>query len=348
VIFQKTQILREARTEEAMLHGRNKAWDPTLAVALSLGLLTFSVGGALIYPQTEAAAQLSHTTDSTAPPPVPPTSGGVGLLSTERERVLKPQDVFKECDKCPEMAVVPPGSFTMGSPASEQGRDIDESPQHSVTIAKPFAVGRFAVTFDEWDACAADGGCNGYRPQDLGWGRNRRPVINVSWDEATAYVAWLSRKTGKLYRLLTEAEWEYAARAGSTTAYYWGDEIGRGNANCAPVGKLECGSIWDNKQTAPVGSFAANAFGLYDMAGNVWQWVQDCYHDKYAGAPTDGSAWSTGNCLGTLEEEDLQRVIRGGSWISGPLNLRSAGRFRNTFSSRGNLLGFRVGRTLTP
>lgn len=330
-----------------MLHGRKKAWCPTLAVAVSLGSLMFGVG-ALVYPPTEAAAQSSQTTGPTEPPPVPPASSGVGLLSPERERALKPKDIFKECDKCPEMVVAPAGSFTMGSPAGDQARDIDEGPQHSVTIAKPFAVGRFAVTFDEWDACVADGGCNGYRPQDLGWGRNRRPVINVSWDDATAYAAWLSRKTGKPYRLLTEAEWEYAARAGSTTAYYWGDAIGKGNANCAPLGKLECGSIWDNKQTAPVGSFAANAFGLYDMAGNVWQWVQDCYHDNYNGAPTDGSAWTAGNCYGTLEEQDLQRVIRGGSWISGPLNLRSAGRFRNTFNSAGNLLGFRVGRTLAP
>jgi formylglycine-generating enzyme required for sulfatase activity len=343
--FQKIRILREAGTEEAMRHGRKKAWCPTLAVAVSLGLLMFGVVGALIYPQTETAAQSSQTT---GPIELPPASGSGGLLSPGRERALKPKDIFKECDKCPEMVVVPAGSFTMGSPAGEQGRDIDESPQHRVTIAKPFAVGRFAVTFDEWDACVADGGCNGYRPQDLGWGRNRRPVINVSWDEATAYAAWLSRKTGKPYRLLTEAEWECAARAGSTTAYYWGDEIGKGNANCAPVGSLECGSQWDNKQTAPVGSFAVNAFGLYDMAGNVWQWVQDCYHNNYNGAPTDGSAWTTGNCYGTMQEGDLQRVIRGGSWISGPLNLRSAGRFRNTFNSGGNLLGFRVGRTLTP
>jgi formylglycine-generating enzyme required for sulfatase activity len=346
--FQKTQNPREAGTEKAMLQGRKKAWCPTLAVAVNLGLLMFGVVGALIYPQTEAAAQLSQTTGPTEPQPVPLAPSGVGLLSPDRERALKPKDFFKECDKCPEMVVVPAGSFMMGSPAGDQGRDIDESPQHRVTIAKPFAVGRFAVTFDEWDACVADGGCNGYRPQDLGWGRNRRPVINVSWDEATAYAAWLSHKAGKPYRLLTEAEWEYAARAGSTTAYYWGDEIGKGNANCAPVEKLECGSIWDNRQTAPVGSFAANAFGLYDMAGNVWQWVQDCYHNNYNGAPTDGSAWITGNCYGTLEEADLQRVIRGGSWISGPLNLRSAGRFRNTFNSGGNLLGFRVGRTLTP
>jgi formylglycine-generating enzyme required for sulfatase activity len=347
VIFKRDRILREAGTEETMLHGRSKAWYPTLAVAASLGLLMFGTGGAVFYPQMEAAAQLSHTTDSTEPPPLPPISSTVGLLSREQERALKPKDVFKECDKCPEMVVVPRGNFTMGSPASEQGRDIDESPQHSVTIAKQFAVGRFAVTFDEWDACVADGGCNGYRPQDLGWGRNRRPVINVSWDEAMAYAAWLSRKTGKPYRLLTETEWEYAARAGSTTAYYWGDEIGKGNANCAPVGKLECGSKWDNIQTAPVGSFAANAFGLYDMAGNVWQWVQDCYHSSYDGAPTDGSAWTTGNCYDT-PEHDLQRVVRGGSWISNPLLLRSAGRLRNAPKDSGNLLGFRVGRTLTP
>ena len=345
--FQKTQVLHEAETEEAILHGKKKARRPTLAVAACLGLLMFGIVGAVIYPPTEAAAQLSQTTGPTDPPPVPLAPSSIGPLSPERERALKPKDIFKECDKCPEMVVVPAGSFTMGSPAREQGRDIDESPQHSVTVAKPFVVGRFAVTFDEWDACVADGGCNGYHPQDLGWGRGRRPVINVSWDEATAYAAWLSRKTGKVYRLLTEAEWEYAARAGSTTAYYWGDEIGKGNANCAPLAKLECGSKWGNEQTAPVGSFAANAFGLYDMAGNVWQSVQDCYHDSYNGAPTDGSAWTTGNCYGT-PDENLQRVIRGGSWISGPLNLRSATRFRNTFNSRANILGFRVARTLTP
>jgi formylglycine-generating enzyme required for sulfatase activity len=130
--------------------------------------------------------------------------------------------VFKECENCPEMVVVPSGSFTMGSPASEEGRGNEEGPQHSVTLAKPFAVGRFAVTFDEWDACVADGGCNGHRPDDKGWGRGRQPVINVSWADAKAYVAWLSRKTGKPYRLLSEAEREYVTRAGTTTPFWWG------------------------------------------------------------------------------------------------------------------------------
>ncbi len=246
---------------------RNAWWTPP-TIAAWAGALIFGIAGAVIYPQTEPAAQQSPTT---APM-------NVGPLSPERERVLKPKDSFTECDKCPEVIVLPAGKFAMGSAATEMGRDIDEAPQHQVVIAKPFAVARFDLTFDEWDACVADGGCNSYKPQDQGWGRGRRPVVNVSWDDSTAYAAWLSRKTGKTYRLLTEAEWEYAARAATTTAYYWGNEIGKGNANCDG-----CGSKWDNDQTAPVGSFAANAFGLYDMAGNLWQWVQDCYHDSYNG-----------------------------------------------------------------
>jgi len=287
----------------------------------------FGLVGAVICPVTEPAAQPSQTKISMDARP----------LSGERERTLKPKDIFKECDNCPEMIVVPAGNFTMGTPNpdTKMGQDLDESPQHRVMIAKPFAVARFDLTFDEWDACVAEGGCNGYEPQDFGWGRGRRPVFNVSWVDSMEYAAWLSRKTGKYYRLLTEAEWEYAARAGSTTAYYWGDEIGKGHANCDG-----CGSEWDDRETSPVGSFAANAFGLYDMAGNVWQWVEDCYHTDYSGASTDGSAWTSGDCN--------SRVIRGGSWLSVPPLLRSAGRFRNTFSSKGNQLGFRIGRTLIP
>ena len=171
------------------------------------------------------------------------------------------------------MIVIPAGEFMMGSPATEEGRYSNEGPQHKVTIAKPFAVSKFDVTFADWDACVSVGGC----PQlgDSSFGRGTRPVINVNWNDAQQYVAWLSKMTGQPYRLLTEAEWEYAARAGATTAYYWGDEIGVGNANCNG-----CGSQWDGRETAPVGSFKPNAFGLYDMAGNVVQWVQDCYHSR--------------------------------------------------------------------
>ena len=219
--------------------------------------------------------------------------------------VPKVGEKFRDCPTCPEMVVVPAGSFMMGSPSSEEGRYGNEGPVHRVTIPAPFAVGKYEVTFSEWDACVSAGGCGGYRPNDWGWSRGRRPAINVSWNDARAYVRWLSEKTGKEYRLLSESEWEYAARAGTTTRYWWGNAIGRNRANCDG-----CGSRWDNEQTAPVGSFAANGFGLHDMHGNVWEWVGDCWNDSYAGAPSDGRAWESRNCG--------RRVLRGGSWYNDP------------------------------
>jgi formylglycine-generating enzyme required for sulfatase activity/cellulose biosynthesis protein BcsQ len=254
------------------------------------------------------------------------------VLAAEVERTLKPGDSFEECAKnCPEMVVVPAGEFNMGSPSSEQGRNDNEGPQHRVTLAKPFAVSRFQLTFDEWDACVAIGGCAPVG--DGGWGRGRHPVILVGWDHAKRYVAWLSSVTGKPYRLLTEAEYEYATRAGTVTKYPWGNEIGKDNANCA-----NCGSQWDDKQTAPVGSFASNRFGLYDVAGNVWEWTEDCFHDDYEGAPTDGSAWISDNCN--------RRVVRGGSWSSQPNHLRAASRSESVAGTRVTNLGFRIARTL--
>jgi formylglycine-generating enzyme required for sulfatase activity len=157
----------------------------------------------------------------------------------------------------------------------------------------------------------------------------------VTWDDAKEYIAWLNRITGKEYRLLTEAEWEYAARAGATTAYFWDDEIGQANANC-----VGCGSQWDGKQTSPVGSFKANAFGLYDMHGNVYEWVEDTWHDSYKGAPVDGTAWLQGG-------DARSRVVRGGSWNSIPRVPRAASRYRNSTDGRNNLFGFRLARTLT-
>jgi len=266
---------------------------------------------------------------------VQPAPTNIGQLSPERERALQPKNSFTECNNCPEMVVVPAGAFMMGSLDNEQGRFSDESPQHRVTIAEPFAVSRFAVTFEEWDACVADGGCNGYKPEDNAWGRGRRPVINVSWDDTKTYLAWLSRKTGKPYRLLSEAEFEYAARAGGKLSYPWGDEIGSQNANCNG-----CGTHLDYKQTSPVGSFDANAFGLHDMAGNVWEWVGDCYQGNYTGVPTNGSEWTADDCT--------DRVVRGGSWNSNPRYLRSASRYWSATVERDGAVGFRVGRTLTP
>jgi formylglycine-generating enzyme required for sulfatase activity len=231
---------------------------------------------------------------------------GPTVLTTGQERALKPGDGFSECTSfCPTMVMVPAGNFMMGSP--EGLGDDTERPHHKVTISKPFAVGRSEVTFAQWDACVAAGACP--NAPDSGWGRGERPVINVSWDDARQYTVWLARVTSKDYRLLSEAEWEYAARAGTTTAYSWGDkvvngnanrlvdgvttaaslrdEMGGGNANCG-----ECGSQWDDKQTAPVGSFKPKAFGLHDMHGNAWEWVEDRSHDDYQGAPADASAWS--------------------------------------------------------
>jgi formylglycine-generating enzyme required for sulfatase activity len=251
----------------------------------------------------------------------------------------EPGQIFRDCPDCAEMVVIPSGSFTMGSPASEKERFDDEGPQHPVTVMA-FALGKYDVTFAQWDACVADGGCNAYRPSDQGWGRGNRPVINVSWDDARSYVAWLNRKAGIAtgsgsgpYRLPSEAEWEYAARAGTVTSRYWGDVIGRGNADCDG-----CGSQWDDKQTAPVGSFPSNAWGLYDMLGNVWQWTADCWNENYTGAPSDGSAWTTGNCG--------WRVVRGGSWSLNPRYLRSAVRDGNDTGNRLNFAGFRLARTL--
>ncbi len=263
------------------------------------------------------------------------------VLSSAAEQGLKPDPnkSFRECapeqgkDYCPEMVVVPAGSFMMGSPTTEQGHQKFEEPRHTVRIAKPFAVSKYELTFDEWDTCVSDGDCL-QGASDSGFGRGQQPVINVTWDDAQRYVAWLAKMTGKTYRLLTEAEYEYAARAGTQTAYPWGDDIGKNNANCNA-----CGSKWDGKQTAPVGSFAPNQFGLYDTVGNVYGWVEDCVHGNYNGAPTDGSAWiEGGNCK--------NRTLRGGSWNLTPAVLRSAHRSGASADVRSFNLGFRVARTL--
>jgi formylglycine-generating enzyme required for sulfatase activity len=220
----------------------------------------------------------------------------------------------------------------MGSPAGEPGRHGNEGPLHPVAIAQAFALGAYEVTFAQWDVCVAAGGCR-HAAADEGWGRGTRPVINIAWSDAVDYAAWLSAITDRQYRLPSEAEWEYAARAGTDTAYYWGEAKGSGNAVCE-----SCGSPWDNRSTAPVCSFAPNAFGLYDMLGNAWEWTADCWNPGYAGAPADGSTWHAGDCAG--------RVMRGGAWFSFPHNIRSAIRMRGVLDNRYLSKGLRVARTL--
>ena len=227
----------------------------------------------------------------------------------------------------------------MGSPESEPERSSDEGPQHKVRIPKPFAVGRFTITFAEWDACVAAGGCGGYRPDDQGWGRADRPVINVNWDDAQAYAKWLSGKTGKTYRLLSEAEFEYAARAGTATPFWWGKSISTSqanyNGNYVYAGGGQKGEY--RAKTVPVKSFQPNPWGLYQVHGNVWTWTQDCYANSYKDAPLDGSpAKETSGC---------SRVLRGGSWGSYPRDARSAFRAGSNSGIRDNILGFRVART---
>ena len=268
--------------------------------------------------------QLEAGSAAAVPAPLP--------ASTAAVEARKPLSTFSDCTECPEMVVIPAGSFMMGSPENEKDRDTDEGPQHRVTIA-PFAISKTEVTFAEWDACVTAGGCNRYTPSDEGWGHGNRPVINVSWTDAQAYVVWLSQHTGKPYRLPSEAEWEYAARAGTTTRYAYGDAITPKDANYA-----------DSKlgRTTEVMAYPPNAWGLYDMHGNVWEWVEDVYHASYDGAPNDGSAWTDNEGI----QSSRIRVDRGGSWYYEPRNLRSAYRYSDGPDIRNYNLGFRVARTL--
>ncbi|SFK78190.1 SUMF1/EgtB/PvdO family nonheme iron enzyme [Methylocapsa palsarum] len=260
-----------------------------------------------------------------------------GMISPQRAEVpvgpppddLKPGSVFRDCAACPEVVIAPAGEFNMGS--EEFGA---EQPVHLVVIPKPFAIGREEVTYAQWDACVDDGGCGGWRPDDHGRDRTNLqtnlPVSEVSWTDARAYLEWLSGKSGRAYRLPSEAEWEYAARAGSATAYWWGDATGTGHANCRGCG--------GDGRVSPVDSYQPNGFGLYDVAGNVAEWVEDCWNDSYADAPRDGAAYETGSCK--------QRVVRGGSFDTGPRYVRSASRFLTEAGLRYYTNGFRVVRDL--
>ena len=231
----------------------------------------------------------------------------------------------------PVMVVIPAGSFRMGCLADDGDCYLDELPVHTVDVPR-FALSKYELTFEQWDACVDAGGCS-YRAHDRGWGRGDRPVIRLNHAHAQSYVSWLSEQTGEDYRLPSESEWEYAARAGTETQYDWGDSIGVNRANCT-----ECGSQWDHARTAPVGSFAANPWGLFDMHGNVWEWTADCDNPNYTGAPADGSAWTTGRCT--------MRVLRGGAWDSHPDFLRARYRGSADVSLTTDVIGLRVARAV--
>ena len=281
-----------------------------------------------VQPTTAPPPPATEPTPAPVPPPAPPNSQN---LTEARRTPSAPVQIesgrpFQDCPTCPEMVAVPAGSFTMG------GKSEDDRPAHHVAIKTEFAMGRHEITFEEWDKCADEGGCKAH-PGDRSWGRGKRPVINVSWLDAKAFASWLSQRTGQKYRLPTEAEWEYAARAGTTTTYWWGQEAGSRQANCQNCNTGEA------PKTLPVGSFKPNAFGIYDTSGNVAEWVEDCWHPDYKSAPTDGSAWSEPQCQ--------LRVLRGGAYDSDAIYVTSSSRFRYDYDVPYSANGFRLVRELS-
>jgi formylglycine-generating enzyme required for sulfatase activity len=322
-----------------------------------------SVGAAMTVVATIVAAPTASPTLVPAPTPSPietpaPTPTPVAPTPAAKPAAAVPigpppalaandpgGEVFRECEQCPEMVVLPAGKAMLGSPPGEPGRQSNEMAPHEIDIAKPFAVGRAAVTFREWDACFAEGGC-GRRPLgDLDFGRDRRPVIFATWNEAQLYIEWLKRKTGQPYRLLSEAEWEYAAR-------------GCTNLKC-PYQPFWFGAItpevavydWrrsyqgspkssEDLKTAPVDRGPANPFGLYNMLGNVRQWTLDCWSATPASTPSDGSPITAGDCTA--------HATRGGSWADPPAKLRAAARDWEASDEGSEKIGFRVARPLAP
>lgn len=265
-------------------------------------------------PATTAPTQASP---SPAPASRPPTEKSTSAVSGVGE--------LKDCPICPAMIELQRGSFVMGSNSD----DPSEKPSHQVSISQPFAIGRYEVTSEQWNACVDAAGCP--RISSMANASKNSPVRDVSWDDAQLYVKWLSKISGKPYRLPTEAEWEYANRAGTSTRFWWGDQMRAGYANCKG-----CGEPWHAEAPNDVGTFAANSYGVYDMNGGVWEWVGDCWHNSYKGAPADGRAW---------DEQDCRvRVIRGGSWRDGVGYMMSSTRFKYDASVRYSQNGFRVAR----
>lgn len=261
-----------------------------------------------------------------AGPPVDPTLSASTAPASGRPFPAAGSQI-QDCPECPALVVVPAGSFMMGSSAGEEGRDASEGPRHAVKFDRPFAIGKYEVTFDEWEACVQQKGCT-HNPNDQGWGRGRRPVIDVSWNDAMQYIRWLSRKTGQAYFLPSESEWEYATRAGTTTPWNTGNAIITDDANI----------LNGLARTVPVGGYPANAFGLHDTHGNVEEWVADCYEVGYFGTPVNGGTMFAKGCK--------ERVARGSIFSAGVEQARSARRSRSLTNKRYSAVGFRVARGL--
>ncbi len=328
-------ILPEAVSpEDAALEAvaQEEAAKKKLFATIARGKQELALNGAAAEALPEDAAPDEVVPDAAANEPLTVPVAPAQIVTTPASGKL-----FKECTDCPEMARLDAGGFRIGAPASEPARHSAEGPVMPVTISKPFAIATTEVTFAQWDACIADGGCR-YLPPDQGWGRADRPAVNVSFDDAQAYADWLSQKTGETYRLPSEAEWEYAARAGSRGPFAIGASLApttaNYNAHFAYGGKK--GEY--RKQTTPVASFAPNDFGLFDMHGNAWEWTADCWAESHQGAPQDGSAAIGGDCA--------RRVLKGGAWNTGGWRLRSAHRIGKDRTAREYDNGFRVVRDM--
>jgi formylglycine-generating enzyme required for sulfatase activity len=301
-----------ARARIERLKAAAGAQKPQAAPATPAPQATTPVPPAPQQPRPATAA-----TPVPAPAPAPPPAKTPSAASGES----------RDCATCPVMISLPAGSFTMGSNSD----DPSEKPPHHVTIAAPFAIGKYEVTVEQWNACADANACPRLSA-DTNSVKNA-PARDLSWDDAQLYVKWLAKTTGKPYRLPTEAEWEYADRAGTTSKYWWGDQMRKGQANCK-----DCGEPWHKEGPESVGTFAANPYGLHDMNGSVWEWVGDCWHNSYQGAPNDGRAWDAPGCN--------MRVIRGGSWREGNDYMLTSTRFKYSQSVRQSQDGFRVAKDL--
>jgi formylglycine-generating enzyme required for sulfatase activity len=281
-------------------------------------------------PSVAPAPQAARPTPPPSAPAPKPTASAAPPAAAVAQKPVTHAPVAgesRDCATCPIMITVPAGSFSMGNSTD----DPSEKPVHHVSIGAPFAIGKYEVTVEQWNACVAANGCQKLTPESNT--NKAAPARDLSWDDAQQYVKWLSKSTGKPYRLPTEAEWEYADRGGTTTAYWWGDQMRKGNANCK-----DCGDPWHKEGPEAAGSFAPNPLGLYDMNGSVWEWTADCWHNSYQGAPADGHAWDSPGC-------DM-RVIRGGSWREGGGYMLSATRFKYSSGVRQSQDGFRVVKDL--
>lgn len=299
------------------------------------GLCALLLSGASFVIPTDCAADPSN-----APAASEATQyAGIGAAAP-RAKIRRIIDHARPSASEMNMVTIQPATFVMGSPSDEHKRDANEGPQQQITLSHTFEIGKYEVTFNDWRKCVADGGCRGYMPKDGGWGKGNRPVINISWNDSQAYIKWLNAKTGLQYRLPTEAEWEYVARGGQDAPFSTGYSISATQANFNgenPYGGAAKGPY--RRKTLPVGSFNPNTFGVYDIHGNVYEWVQDCWSPDHSDAPVNGEARLNGNCK--------FRVMRGGSWVTHGYQIRASKRLRYTTDYRYDDYGFRLARTLS-